>query len=193
VTDRRAVIKRIRFLPTAGDRPPDASAGLRIRAGAVALPGLPPPRFAAVEMAWSDGAVPAAPEADAIVVAVEEVVLRGADELQVLRAGDRPMFTMMSVARRNPALTRAELAERWRAEAGRVGAEVIPDDVRGLAYVQDHPLDDAAPFDAINEAWFDSLDALRRRADWFASRPVPAELFDPDECFALYLRVEPAP
>ena len=100
---------------------------------------------------------------------------------------------MMSVARRNPALSRAELAERWRAEAGRLGAEAIPDDVRGLAYVQDHPLDDAAPFDAINEAWFDTLDGLRRRADWFASRPVPADLFDPDECFALYLRVEPAP
>ena len=143
-------------------------------------------------MVWSDGPVPA-PEPDAIEVAVEEVVLRGAGELEALRAGDGPHFTMMSVARRNPALTRAELAERWQAEAGRLGAEAIPDDVRGLAYVQDHPLDESAPFDAINEAWFDSLDGLRRRADWFASRPVPADLFDPDECFALYLRVEPAP
>jgi len=185
------VTKRIRFLATTGDRPRDASAVRRLRAVAVELPGLPPPRFAAVEIDWSDGPVPE-PDPGVIEVAVEEVVLRGADELGARRASDRSHFVMMSVARRNPVLSRAELADRWRAEAGRLGADAIPDDVRGLAYVQDHPLDDAAPFDAINEAWFDALAGLRRRADWFASRPVPADLFDPERCFALYLRVEPA-
>jgi len=185
------VTKRLRFLTAADDRLDDVGVVLRIRAVAVELPDLPPPRFAAIELVWSDGPEPE-PGPDAIEVTVEEVVLRGADRLDALRAGDGPVFTMVSVARRNPALSRAELAERWRAEAGRLGSEAIPDDVRGLAYVQDHPLDDAAPFDAINECWFDTVDGLRRRADWFASRPVPADLFDPDECFALYLRVEPA-
>ncbi len=151
-------------------------------ATALVLPGLPPPRYAAVDMIWS--AAPAGRPGDpALVVPVEEEVRRG-------RLGAE-RYTMMSVARRNPALSRAEFAARWRAEAGRLGAEPIPNAVRGVAYVQDHPTGDDPPVDAVNEAWFADLASLRQRADWFAARPVPADLFDPTESWALYLRWEP--
>jgi hypothetical protein len=134
------------------------------------LPGLPTPRFAAVLLADAG---------DGIEVRSE------------LRRGPIPddaPFRMMSVARRDPTLTRAEFVERWRAEAGALGGEVIPDDVRGLAYVQHHPLGDDPPYDAINEVWFDSLESLVRRAEWFATRPVPALFTD---SFTLYLREPP--
>jgi len=44
----------------------------------------------------------------------------------------------------------------------------IPDEVRGRAYVQNHP-DPAGerPYDAVNEVWFDDLAALRARVEWF--------------------------
>ena len=159
------------------------SVGPRVAvATALTLPGLPPPRYAAVDMVWSDQAA-GWPGDPAVVVPVEDEVRRG-------RLGAE-RYTMMSVARRNPALSRAEFAARWRAEAGRLGAEPIPDAVRGTAYVQDHPTGDDPPVDAINEAWFADLDGLRQRADWFATRPVPAELFDPAESWALYLRWDP--
>ena len=89
----------------------------------------------------------------------------------------------------NPALARETFTERWRAEAGRLGAEIIPEEVRGLAYVQLHPVGDDPPFDAVNQAWFDDEAGLRRRAEWFAARPVPADLFDPASTWALHLRV----
>lgn len=137
---------------------------------ALELPGLPAPRFAAV---WIGGG------GDGIEVEVE------------LRRGPVPEggpYRMLSVARRDPTLTRAEFAERWRAEAGRLGGEAIPDDVRGLAYAQLHPVADDPPYDAINLVWFDDFDALRRRAEWFAARPVPALFTD---SFTLYLREPP--
>lgn len=148
--------QRIRFL----DEPDDGALV------ALALPGLPPPRFAAVWLGAGD---------DGIEVEVE------------LRRGPVPEgvpYRMLSVARRDPTLTRAEFAERWRAEAGRLGGEAIPDDVLGLAYAQLHPVADDAPYDAINLVWFDDLDALRRRAEWFAARAVP-DLFA--ESFTLHL------
>lgn len=134
---------------------------------ALDLPGLPPPRFAAVLIADAgDG------------VEVESEVRRGP-------VPEGAPFRMMSVARRDPSLTRPEFVERWRAEAGNLGGEVVPDDVRGLAYVQHHPVGDDPPYDAVNEVWFDSLDALRRRAEWFAARPVPPLFID---AFVLHLR-----
>jgi hypothetical protein len=189
--------KVIRFLPDA--TAPDRWAGALGRPGApsrvalgtvLALPGLPPPRFAAVEILWfpSDADVDLPPSAGAVVVPVDEVVVRGADALAARWADGGERFKMMSVGRRNPALTRAAFAERWRAEAGRLGADRIPDDVRGQAYVQDHPVGDDPPLDAINEVWFDRLDALRRRAAWFADRPVPAHLMSPADCWSVCLR-----
>lgn len=136
---------------------------------ALTLPGLPPPAFAGV----SDGP-------GGLELAVEEVVLRGTP------GGE---YRMMSYGKRNPALSRQDFVERWKAEAGNLGGEPIPDEVKGNAYAQLHPVDEDPVFDAVNEVWFDDLAALTGRAEWFAARPVPAELMDPSTCGALYLRV----
>ena len=40
--------------------------------------------------------------------------------------------------------------------------------------MQDHPLlrpSDAWAYDALNEVWFDDLDGLRARVEWFAANP----------------------
>ena len=187
--------KLIRFLddvPAA-----DRWAGARGRPGAPSratlgialdLPGLPPPRFAAVEILWFDTRRPGDLSTDpAVAVPVDDVIVRGADALAARWAGGGERFKMMSFGRRNPALTRAAFIDRWRAEAGRLGGTPIPDDLRGLAYVQDHPLGDDPPLDAVNEVWFDRLDDLRRRAEWFAARPVPADLMAPATCGSVCL------
>ena len=172
--------KTIRFLPDVP--PPDRWAPAAERPGGAArvtlataldLPGLSPPRYAAVEVTWDDSSPGAsapgwAADDGALVVAVDEVVARGADALAARWAHGGERFKMMSFGRRNPALSRDEFVERWRTEAGRLGRDPIPDDLRGLAYVQDHPVDDDPPLDAINEVWFDRLDDVRRRARWFA-------------------------
>ena len=164
--------KLIRFL-----REPPA-APLADERIALELPGLPPPVFAAVEVLWFDGDVPE--RSGELEVVVDEHLLRGD-----ARSGP---FTMLSFGRRNPALTRAEFVERWRKEAGSLGGDRIPDDLRGLGYVQNVPLGDDPPLDAINEVWFADLDTLRRRAEWFAARPIPADLMSPTECWSLYVR-----
>ena len=164
---------------------------------ALHLPGLPPPPFTAVDISWfADEAsaldhdvwlrrvAPALALADgSCAVVVEEVVVRG-DPRNV------GSFKMMSFGRRNPALSRAGFSARWRRESGAMGGEVIPDDVQGQAYVQDHPVGDEVAFDAVNEVWFERLDDLRRRAAWFAARPVPTDLMSAAECWSLHLREE---
>ena len=163
---------------------------VRVAVGtALSLPGLPPPRFAAVEVLWFGDDTSAATWSTegVLVVAVDEAVVRGADALAARWADGGERFKMMSFGRRNPALTRPEFVERWRAEAGRLGGDPIPDDLRGLAYVQDHPLGDDPPLDAVNEVWFDRLDDVRRRAEWFAARPIPADLMSPAESWSLVL------
>jgi hypothetical protein len=167
--------KAIRFLDAVPDRRggrPGVGRGSRWIA--FELPGLPAPRFAGVEVLWFEGATPTG------AIPVEQEIKRPAPP----RLGTPP-YAMVSVARRDPSLTPADFAERWRAEAGNLGGEVIPDEVRGLAYVQDHPTGDDPPYDAVNEVWFDDLDSLVRRAEWFAARPVPDLFVD---AFALYLR-----
>jgi hypothetical protein len=171
---------------------------------AITLLDLPAPSFAAVDVLWfADGAAAADHDAwfranapaialddDSRALVVEEVVVRGADHLAARRLDGNLGYKMMSFGRRSPDLSRAQFVERWRREAGRMGGEVIPDDVRGQAYVQDHPVGDEVAFDALNEVWFDRLDDLHRRAEWFAARPVPADLMDPAQCWSLYLREE---
>ncbi|HZM32732.1 MAG TPA: hypothetical protein VFB77_19680 [Acidimicrobiales bacterium] len=158
------------------------------------LPGLPPAPVAAVDVLWFAGEPTARALAlgpGAVAVAVEEVVLRGADALAAHRDAGGDGLKMMSFGRRNPALSAAEFAARWRREAGRLGGESIPDDLRGFAYAQDHPPPGSdPPFDAVNEVWFDRLDGLLRRAEWFASHPVPADLWSPSECWSVCLREE---
>jgi hypothetical protein len=119
-------------------------------------------------------------EGDAdLALEVEELVLRGTP-------GGR--FTMMSYGRRNPALSRPEFVARWKQEAGNLGGEPIPDEVKGLAYVQYHPTAADPELDAVNQVWFADEASLRVRAEWFAARPIPESLMDPSTCGVLYLR-----
>ena len=153
------------------------------------LPGSAPPLFAAVDIQWfpglgealANGAWLAAVDPDlaidSCVVVAEEVVLRGREYLDARWREGGGRFKMMSFGRRHPALTAEEFSARWRDEAGRLGGERIPDEVRGQAYVQNHPvpLDGHEwPLDAVNEVYFDRLDHLHQRAAWFAARQQAA-------------------
>jgi hypothetical protein len=112
----------------------------------------------------------------ALVVA-DEHVMRGADWLEERWRDGGPKFKHMAVAMRAAGLTQAEFSELWVSRAGQVrtsgasAATVIPDAARGLAYVQNHPApraDGDWPYDAVNEVYFDDLDALRVRVEFFA-------------------------
>lgn len=190
--------RRDRWGPVlAGDRAP-----LRVSfAVPLVADGLPSPAFDAVEVVWLAGGVeqlaldeplrsfdPAlAPGEGSVAIVVEEVVGRGADALTARWADGGPRPKMMSFGRRARTLSREDFADRWRAEAGSLGGEPMPDEVRGIAYVQDHPVGDDPPFDAINEVWFDDAAALGSRARWLAARPIPAGLMDPPTCATLCL------
>lgn len=119
----------------------------------------------------ADGAV-----ADVVIVA-DEHVMRGGDWLERRWRDGARRYKHLAIARRVPALTPAEFSERWRTGAGRVQgaggrpALVIPDDVRGGAYVQNHPRPRATgewAYDAVNEVSFDDVEGLRTRVAWFA-------------------------
>jgi hypothetical protein len=161
-----------------------------------ALPDiLPDPRFGAIGLEWftdaghlarfaswlaaPDGAAAgdapgsaAGPAAGHAVIAREHS-LRGADWLEQRWREGGARLKHMAVARRAEDLTPAEFSDRWRNRAGRVGAVRIPEQARGRAYVQNHPLPEAGadwPYDAVNEVYFDDLDldGLRTRIAWFA-------------------------
>ena len=159
----------------------------------VVLAELPPPRFAAVDVQWftdldearaNDAWLAAvAPElgldspglaTGSCRVVAEEVVLRGQDHLAARWRAGGDRLKMMSFGRRHPSLSPEEFSARWRNEGGRLGGEAIPDDVRGSAYVQNHPvrLDDGRgwPLDAVNEVYVERMEDLRRRAAWMAAR-----------------------
>jgi len=185
--------------------PPAAGRPVRVAlAVPLALPGLPPPRFVAVDCQWfADAAVAEADRAwleaagpdlrastGSLQVVTEEVVLRGQEWLDARWSAGGERYKMMSCGRRDPALAAPELSARWRREAGRFGSEEIPEAVRGQAYAQNHPLaPDGAdrPLDAVNEVWFDRLADLRRRATWFAARLDAARGLWV-ETWSLYLR-----
>lgn len=114
--------------------------------------------------------------APAVVVA-EEVVLRGDEWLSRRWQEGGEKLKHMAIARRADGLTPAGFAERWRSHAGRAprpggGPDIIiPEEVRGLAYVQNHPLpreEGDWTYDAVNEVYFDDVPGLRRRVEWFA-------------------------
>lgn len=108
------------------------------------------------------------------VIVAEEAVLRGAGWLDQRWRDGGDKLKHMALAVRAAGLTPAEFSRAWRSRAGQVrraGAGqvmAIPDEVRGRAYVQNHP-DPAGerPYDAVNEVWFDDLAALRARVEWF--------------------------
>jgi hypothetical protein len=212
-----------RALAGGGDTRADPAAPGRPRRVALAEPldlsGFPPAPFAAVDSQWfADVAGAQANEAwlraadpglcvgspllgdGSLQLITEELVLRGQDHYAARWEQGGERYKMMSFGRRNPALTPTEFSARWRSHAGRLGADEIPDEVRGLAYVQNHPvaLDGRDwPLDAVNEVYFERLDHLRRRAEWFAARQEPAQrteaesLMAPTGTGSLYLRETP--
>jgi hypothetical protein len=116
-------------------------------------------------------------EADASpLLLAEEHVMRGADWLQHRWRDGGEKLKHMAIALRASELTPEEFSQRWRSRAGQIArpgsAELtaIPDDARGRAYVQNHPLPRAAgdwAYDALNEVYFDDVESLRTRIDWF--------------------------
>jgi hypothetical protein len=197
------MIKRITFAARREDLPLAADAPLGVRPSRVTvctiLPELtgPDPRHDGILMEWFadaahlrryqdwlvSGPVPENPETPESVIVAEEAVLRGAAWLdrRWRDGGDR--LKHMALAVRAAGLTPAEFSRAWRSRAGQVrraGATqvtAIPDEVRGRAYVQNHPdLAGERAYDAVNEVWFDDLAGLRARVEWFrADLPGPAE------------------
>jgi hypothetical protein len=117
------------------------------------------------------------------VVHAERRVVRGADWLEDRWRSGGTRWKHLAIAVRSPGLSPAELSARWAGHAGTVGgsatapAIVIPDDVRGLAYAQDHPCPRAGgewAYDALSEVWFDDVDRLRVRVEWFRAN-VPGD------------------
>lgn len=104
-----------------------------------------------------------APHHDAV-----ETVRRGARWLDHRWRVRGPRSKHMAFAQRRAELSAEEFARRWAEHAGRAGATPIPEAVRGDAYAQNAPLDDAAGlYHAINEVWFDDPTALAARVRWF--------------------------
>jgi hypothetical protein len=110
------------------------------------------------------------------VLVAEESVMRGADWLDRRWRDGGARLKHMALALRAGGLTPAEFSERWRGHAGRVGrsgqagAAVIPADARGRAYVQNHPsprTNGEWAYDAVNEVYFDDVEGLRKRIEWF--------------------------
>jgi hypothetical protein len=150
--------------------------------------GFPPSPYAAVDVQWftdkdavrrNDAWLVSAglgtdtlPDGTGVFVA-EELVLRGEDYLaQRWKAGGEG-YKMMSTSRRNPRLTIEEFSAGWRSQAGKLGDETIPPEAQGLAYAQNHPvpLDERTWIvDAVNDVYFELLEHLAYRRDYFAAR-----------------------
>jgi hypothetical protein len=106
------------------------------------------------------------------VMIADEFVMRGADWLAARWRQPGAKVKHMAIARRAPQLTAEQFSERWRGRAGTVGSGqgpivTIPDEARGLAYVQNHPRSPEPPYDALNEVYFDAVEDLLVRIAWF--------------------------
>ncbi len=108
----------------------------------------------------------------------QEHVLRGADWLAQRWQEGGEKLKHMAIAQRADGLSLEEFSERWRNRAGTIRrsgtAEMapIPEEARGLAYIQNHPIARATgewAYDALNEVYFDDVTGLRRRMDWFSA------------------------
>jgi hypothetical protein len=113
-----------------------------------------------------------------------ESVLRGQDWLERRWESGGERLVHMALATRADGLTREEFSRRWRAHAGTAGGVRVPDEARGLAYVQNHVVSGdcgtvavAVTVDAVTEVYFDDRAGLRQRVDWFAANPVADPLF----------------
>jgi len=152
-----------------------------------ALPGIEEPRHDGIGIEWFADAdhlrryekwLESLPPGNGPVVVAEESVMRGAEWLERRWREGGGKLKHMAVALRAETLSRAEFAERWHGHAGRVRQGiVIPDDMRGLAYLQNHPDPDRdTPYDAVNEVYFDDLEGLRARVEWFRRNPPADDL-----------------
>ena len=163
------MIKRIRF----GDSPSPCGQPVRVAVNTI-LPGLsdplPVPDRLIIE--WFTDLDQLEPGD----ILAEEVVLRGADWLAHRWQDGGPKLKHLALAQRAEGLTPAEFSTRWRNHAGSASGKVIPDDARGRAYIQNHPIV-AGPYDALTEVYFDDLAGLRTRLDWFRANPVADPLF----------------
>jgi hypothetical protein len=105
------------------------------------------------------------------VVLAEEHVMRGGEWLAGRWRQGGVMLKHMAMARRAAGLTLAEFFDLWRSRAGRIGAVVIPDEARGLAYVQNWPQEHTHDwaYDALNEVYFNENDraGLQTRIAYF--------------------------
>jgi len=73
------------------------------------------------------------------VVVSDERVVRGADWLETRWRQGGPKLKQLAIAKRADGLTLAQFLDLWRSRAGKLGAAPIPEEFRGLAYVQNHP------------------------------------------------------
>ena len=122
------------------------------------------------------------PDASPLLLA-DERVMRGAEWLEHRWRDGDDKFKHMAVALRARGLTPAEFSERWKSRAGQVGkagatATVIPEDARGLAYVQNHP----RPRPGVNGPTTPSTrctstisTGLRTRIEWFREHLLDQE------------------
>jgi hypothetical protein len=174
------VIKRISF----GRYParPDPAAARAVACEVIPELSDPAPPHEWITVEWfASGTLPVArtvPVApvERLSVVAEEAVLRGAAWLEQRWQDGGSVVKHMALATRAAGLTQAEFAARWRAHAGTAGGAPIPDEARGLAYVQNHPVPGEWPYDAVNEVYFRDLDGLRRRVEWFRwNVPAPAD------------------
>lgn len=117
------------------------------------------------------------------VVVANEVVLRGNDWLEQRWTEGGDKFKHMALAHRAPGLSRDEFVERWQTHAGTSGGTTIPDAARGLAYVQNHAVEGEWTYDAVNEVWFDDVESLKVRGDWFAANPPTPDALFGDHAF----------
>ena len=109
------------------------------------------------------------------VVVADEVVMRGADWLAARWGRSADVVKHMAIARKAAGLTSEEFSQRWKSRAGTVGSAggpivTIPDEARGLAYLQNHPRPIGSgewAYDALNEVYFESVDSLMVRIRWF--------------------------
>ncbi|MDX6745128.1 hypothetical protein [Actinocorallia sp. A-T 12471] len=113
------------------------------------------------------------------VLLATEAVMRGADWLAARWHDPSPRLKHLALATRAAGLTPEEFSARWRAHAGSVrrpgepGPTPIPDEARGFAYVQSHPLPGLPrAYDALTEVYFTTRESLAARVAWFAAAPA---------------------
>lgn len=212
------MIKRFRFAAPGEPLLPELPAPVQLRpvrsvACTALVDVLPEPHYAAVSIdwfadrshleahdRWRDESAPPTRPGDAVLVA-EELVLRGEAWLEQRWRAGGAMLKHMAVATRAAGLTTEEFSARWKGRAGALRGDdgrplVIPDEARGLAYVQNHPLTWGGakpPFDAVNEVWFDDRASLRRRIDWFAENLRDADEDLVSQSWFLAVREKPLP